>query len=150
MNNNGNKFYDFEDFRLDAVQGVLFRGQSLVSLTPKAVEILRLLVERSGKVVTKEEIFAKVWPDSFVEEANLSHHVFKLRKALGESEDRKLIETVPKRGYRFIGEVRDNDVSPELEPEADPAPTPWRIFAAAGGLLLILITIGWYVYSARQ
>src|SRR5215203_1096495 len=150
MSNNGNQFYEFEDFRLDVVQGVLFRGQSMVNLTPKAVEILQLLVERSGKVVTKEEIFAKVWPDSFVEEANLSHHIFKLRKALGESEDRKIIETVPKRGYRFIGEARGSDVSPELEPEAHPGPIPWRIFASAGVLLLILVSIGWYVYSARQ
>src|SRR5215213_726512 len=147
MNDNGNEFYEFEDFRLDAVQGVLFRGQSVVNLTPKAFEILRLLVERSGKVVTKEEIFAKVWPDSFVEEANLSHHIFKLRKALGESEDRKLIETVPKRGYRFIGDLRDGDVSSELERESHPAATRWRIFATAGALLLILVSIGWYVYS---
>ena len=82
MNDNAEKFYEFEDFRLDRFRDVLFRGDAIVDITPKAVQILKLLVERSGEAVSKEEIFAKVWPDSFVEEANLSHHIFKLRKAL--------------------------------------------------------------------
>src|SRR5215211_1053866 len=106
MNNDAGQVYEFEDFRLNAAQGVLFRRQSVVNLTPKAVGILLLLVKRRGEVVSKEEIFAEVWHDSFVEEANLSHHIFKLRKALDETEDRKFIETVPKRGYRFVGDLR--------------------------------------------
>ncbi|MEO6333554.1 MAG: winged helix-turn-helix domain-containing protein, partial [Pyrinomonadaceae bacterium] len=150
MNNEVHQLYEFEDFRLDAAQRVLFRGQSVVNLTPKAVEILLLLVGRSGEVVTKEEIFAEVWPDSFVEEANLSHHIFKLRKALGETEDRKLIETVPKRGYRFIGELRTEVRAQEPKHDFHSAPMPWRMFAAAGLVILILISIGWYVYSSRQ
>src|SRR5829696_5215354 len=113
MNNDVGQVYEFEDFRLDAAQGVLFRGRSVVSLTPKAVGILQLLVRRSGEVVSKEEIFAEVWQDSFVEEANLSHHIFKLRKALCESEDRRLIETVPKRGYRFVGEIKTAPTHPD-------------------------------------
>jgi DNA-binding winged helix-turn-helix (wHTH) protein/TolB-like protein/Flp pilus assembly protein TadD len=143
--------YQFDGFTLDAERRLLTdENGSVIDITPKAAEILCLLVENAGQLVTKEELIKRVWPDSFVEEANLSHHIFKLRKALGETEDRKLIETVPKRGYRFIGAVRGRDASPELEPEADPAPAPWRMLAAAGALLLILVSIGWYVNSARQ
>ena len=90
--------YRFEEFTLDAERRLLTgRDGSAIDLTPKAVAILCLLVENAGQLVTKEEVMKQVWADSFVEEANLSHHIFKLRKALGESEDRKLIETLPKR-----------------------------------------------------
>ena len=64
MNDNAEKFYEFEDFRLDRFRDVLFRGDAIVDITPKAVQILKLLVERSGEAVSKEEICAKVWPDS--------------------------------------------------------------------------------------
>src|SRR5829696_7027190 len=140
MNKEVRKIYGFEDFRLDAVQGVLFRGDSIVNLTPKAVEILRILVENAGQLVTKEELMERVWADSFVEEANLSHHIFKLRKALGETEDRKLIETVPKRGYRFIAELRNDNAAPEAEVVARPK-VPWRAVVAAGLVLLFLGSI---------
>src|SRR5436305_420945 len=97
--------YVFDNFRLDAHEKVLWRGGSIADVTPKAVEILLVLVERAGGVVSKEEILRAVWADSFVEEANLSHHIFRLRKALGESETEKFIETVSKRGYRFVREI---------------------------------------------
>src|SRR5215210_3797833 len=106
--------YMFDRFRLDAERRLLTDNSgSVIDLTPKAVDILCLLIENAGKLVTKEELMKRVWADSFVEEANLSHHIFKLRKALGETEDRKLIETVPKRGYRFIGLLGDLDDQPE-------------------------------------
>ena len=70
---------------------------------PKAFDLLLVLVENGGHLLVKEELMRLVWPDSFVEEANLSRNVFTLRKALGESEDGpEYIETVPKRGYRFV------------------------------------------------
>ena len=147
MNNNGNQFYEFEDFRLDAVQGVLFRGQSVVNLTPKAVEILRLLVERSGKVVTKEEIFAKVWSESFVEEANLSHHIFKLRKALGESEERKIIETVPKRGYRFVADLKTSN-APLDAVAGGSRKINWKI-AVVAMLVIAAAVAGWFAFSKK-
>jgi Tol biopolymer transport system component/DNA-binding winged helix-turn-helix (wHTH) protein len=99
-------FYEFEDFRLGRESMVLFRGNSIVDITPKSRELLRVLLENSGEIVRKEELLAQVWPDSFVEEANLSHHIYRLRRALGEeSTGGKFIETVPKRGYRFIAPV---------------------------------------------
>src|SRR5215203_2331792 len=132
--------YRFDGFTLDVERRLLTDdSRSVVDITPKAAEILCLLVENAGQLVTKEEVIKRVWADSFVEEANLSHHIFRLRKALGETEDRKLIETVPKRGYRFVGDLRGGDVSSEREPLVYPPPTSWRIFAAAGGLLLIVV-----------
>ncbi len=147
MNNDGKNFYEFEDFRLDAERGVLFRGETVVNITPKAVEILRLLVEKRGETVSKEEIFARVWPDSFVEEANLSHHIFKLRKALDEDDRPKLIETVPKRGYRFVGKLR------QPEPAVVAAQTNksfnWKVPAVVAILLSVAGTIGWFAVSRK-
>src|SRR5215204_3837394 len=145
--------YRFDGFTLNIERRLLTDDSgSVVDITPKAAEILCLLVENAGQLVTKEEIIKRVWSDSFVEEANLSHHIFKLRKALGETEDRKLIETVPKRGYRFVGELRSDDAaSAEPNPEVRSTPMPWWMFAAAAGVLLVILTsVGWYVYSSKQ
>src|SRR5262249_39657540 len=87
---------------------VLLRESEIVPLTPKAFETLLALVERSGHVVDKDELMRAVWPDTFVEEGGLTRNISVLRKALGDAESgRGYIETVPKRGYRFLGEVRD-------------------------------------------
>lgn len=107
MNSVTEKIYEFGKFRLDAENCILLEGENrIVDLTPKALQILCVLVEAGGRVVPKEEIIKRVWSDSFVEEANLSHHVFRLRKALGENDGNKFIETVPKRGYRFVSKVK--------------------------------------------
>src|SRR5215831_2784000 len=101
-------FYEFGRFRLDVDEGFLLRDGEVVPLTRKAFELLMALVEDSGHVFTKEELLKRVWPDSFVEEANLSRHVYALREALGESQsEQKFIETVPRRGYRFVAPVRE-------------------------------------------
>ncbi|HEX5733304.1 MAG TPA: winged helix-turn-helix domain-containing protein [Blastocatellia bacterium] len=110
------RFYEFSAFRLDADQRLLLRDGEVVPLTPKAIDLLVALVENSGHVLTKDELMKRVWPDSFVEEANLSHHVFTLRKALGEDRDgAKYIETIPRRGYRFVASVSQvQDESDEI------------------------------------
>jgi len=101
-------FYDFGPFRLDARKHLLLRGRQPVALTPKAFETLTLLVENSGRVLEKDELMKKLWPDSFVEEANLAQNISMLRKALGESpSDHRYIVTVPGRGYQFVAEVRE-------------------------------------------
>ena len=99
------------------------RNGSFVPLTPKAFELLLVLVRRSPLVVEKDELMTELWPDSFVEEGNLTQHVFALRRALGENHNEpQFIETVARRGYRFRAEVSEfgNGV-PELilEPHAD-------------------------------
>ncbi|HSE15772.1 MAG TPA: winged helix-turn-helix domain-containing protein [Pyrinomonadaceae bacterium] len=101
-------FYEFGPFRLDPSAPFLWREGRTVTLTPKALETLVVLVKHGGHVVSREELIEAVWPDTVVEENNLSVNVSMLRKALGEGEDgEKYIETVPRRGYRFTATVWD-------------------------------------------
>lgn len=100
-------FYEFGPFRLIPEESLLLREGRPVGLAPKDFEVLDALVRRAGSLVGKDQLLKEVWPDSFVEEANLSRHVYALRRALGEDpEGRACIETVPKRGYRFTANVR--------------------------------------------
>jgi TolB-like protein/Flp pilus assembly protein TadD len=93
---------EFGPFRLDATKRVLWRDGRIVPLPPKTLDLLAVLLEQRGDVVTKEELMRRVWPDTFVEEANLSVNVSALRKALGQQPGgRPYIETVSRRGYRF-------------------------------------------------
>jgi len=104
-------YYLFGPFLIDTREGLLLRDGEPVALTPKAFDTLVALVENSGHVMGKEELMRKVWPDSFVEENNLSQNISLLRKALHQESDdardtaAKYIETVPKRGYRFTAHV---------------------------------------------
>lgn len=98
--------YEFEGFRLDASHLLLFKNGVEISLAPKVVETLLVLVENRGKVLSKDEIMSLVWENSFVEEGNLSQNLHRLRKILGETKDGKpFIETLRRRGYRFVPEV---------------------------------------------
>ncbi len=98
--------YGFGPYRLDIIERVLLRDGQPITLPPKDLETLLVLVERAGHIVEKEELLEKVWPGVFVEEGNLARHVFNLRQVLGDSPDgRKYIETIPKRGYRFVAAV---------------------------------------------
>jgi TolB-like protein/DNA-binding winged helix-turn-helix (wHTH) protein/Tfp pilus assembly protein PilF len=97
--------YAFGDFRVDPQNRVLMRGEEPVALTPKGFDVLLVLVRSGGRIVSKEELMQAVWPDSFVEESNLTQTVFMLRKALGETAKQKYILTVQGRGYRFGPEV---------------------------------------------
>src|SRR4051812_103180 len=100
------RIYEFGAFRLDAAERLLFQGGEAVPLPPKVIETLLMLVENNGRLLEKEELIRQVWPDTFVEENNLNKNVSALRKALGEGRDeQKFIETVPKRGYRFVAKV---------------------------------------------
>lgn len=99
--------YDFGPFRYDAGQRLLFRGGELVPLVPKAIDTLHVLLERRGQVVDKAELMKLVWPGTVVEEVGLARNISVLRKALGDEADTgTYIETIPKHGYRFTGEVR--------------------------------------------
>jgi DNA-binding winged helix-turn-helix (wHTH) protein/tetratricopeptide (TPR) repeat protein len=109
MNGNGEKhFYQFKSFRLNVEERQLLQNESVVSLTPKAFDLLAVLVEQNGHLVEKDELLRTVWADSFVEEANIPRIVHTLRKTLGEDENgNKFIETVAKKGYRFVAEVTE-------------------------------------------
>jgi TolB-like protein/Tfp pilus assembly protein PilF len=102
----GRLVYKFGPFILDQLERVLLHGEESVSLTPKVFDTLVVLVESAGHLVTKEKLLQEVWPDTFVEEANLSVNIAVLRKALGKGVGkRQYIETISKRGYRFAADV---------------------------------------------
>jgi len=119
--------YQFGPYRLNVDERTLTRGGELVPLPPKVFDTLVVLVSNGGRLVDKERMMREIWPDTFVEEANLSVNISALRKALGDAPDgRAYIETVAKRGYRFVAQVRDlgpegggalSSVSGEVESE---------------------------------
>lgn len=105
MNRDAPRFYDFGAFRMDLEEHVLLRADKAVALTPKSFDTLVVLVLNSGRIVEKDELLKTVWPETFVEEATLAQNIFTLRKALGGSEGEQYIQTIPKRGYRFVANV---------------------------------------------
>lgn len=101
-------FYEFGPYCLDATERLLMRAGRSVPLPPKVFETLLVLVENSGRIMEKDELLHTLWPDSFVEESSLSQNIFQLRKALGEgASSPQYIETIPRRGYRFVSSVRE-------------------------------------------
>ena len=120
-----NPFYGFGPFRIDPENRQLLRADQPVPLTPKAFDTLLLLVERSGRLVSKDDLMKAVWPDTFVSEANLTQTIFMVRKALGESaSEQRFIVTVPGRGYRFAERVLE--VADLSEGRSAPVATPTR------------------------
>mgnify|MGYP003288743410 CR=1 FL=1 len=108
MSKRAQHLYEFGPYRLDTAEQLLLRDGEPVPLTPKAFEMLVVLVERNGHLVEKDELMKLVWSNAVVEESNLSNNVYALRKMLGEVEKgRSYIETVPKRGYRFTAAVKE-------------------------------------------
>ncbi len=102
------QFYEFANFRLDSSRKILLRDGLPVALTPKVFDTLEILIENAGLLLEKNELMEKIWRDRFVEESNLTSNIKMLRKALGDDAAQpRFIETVPRRGYRFIHEVTD-------------------------------------------
>jgi len=118
--------YEFGGFRFDARQGLLFkRNGQLVSLTPKSIELLRAFMESGGCVLTKEELLKRIWKGIFIEEGTLHRHVSFLRQSLKSEENgSQYIETIPKRGYRFVASVRVIEASDE---KRAPVPEKTRV-----------------------
>lgn len=97
------QLYEFGPFRLDVNERLLMRGGRVVPLSPKIFDTLLVLVENSGRIMGKDELMQTIWPDTFVEESNLTHNISQIRRALGSDE---YIETIPRRGYRFVFQVQ--------------------------------------------
>ena len=134
------KAYQFGAYRLDPADCTLYNGGDLIPLTPKAFDLLVLLIENRGRLTEKETLMKRLWPDAFVDEANLANNISLLRKALGDSAN--MIQTVPRRGYRFVG-----DVSEERPPAADVAEAPeqgshLRTFVIAAMLVALALVAG--------
>jgi DNA-binding winged helix-turn-helix (wHTH) protein/TolB-like protein len=108
MTGKSNKIYEFDSFRLDTAEQILLHKGESVALTPKVFDLLVVLLENHGHLLSKDELVKALWAESFVEEANLNVAVSALRKVLGEKpNENRFIETIPRRGYRFVAEVRE-------------------------------------------
>jgi DNA-binding winged helix-turn-helix (wHTH) protein/TolB-like protein/Tfp pilus assembly protein PilF len=164
-------YFEFGEYRLDLAEHRLLQNDLPVSLPPKAFDLLAVLIEKSGHLITKDELMRAVWKDAFVEESNLSLNIHMLRKIFGEQ---KFIETVPRLGYRFTEPVREiktealvfektthSQIVFEEEIETDataetkmllPAPRRHRFFslAIAAGVLLIIGAVAFFTFTRRQ
>jgi DNA-binding winged helix-turn-helix (wHTH) protein/tetratricopeptide (TPR) repeat protein len=117
MTSRGPGIYEFGAFQLDPVERVLLSHGQVVALTPKGFDLLFALVRNAGRVVNKEQLMTEIWPDTFVEENNLTVTISALRKALGEARsEQRYIQTVPRRGYRFSVSVRQSGGASPLAP----------------------------------
>jgi len=113
----------FGDFQFDPEAPLLTRGSRALELSPKALQVLAVLVGNAGRVVSKDDLLNIVWPEAVVEEGNLSVHIFALRRALGAGATRaEYIETIPKRGYRFaapLDSMHESDTGASATPQRD-------------------------------
>lgn len=141
--------YSFGPFVLDPVEKRLLRDGNPLALPPKALETLLALVEHRGHVMEKGELLERVWPDTFVEEATLTQNIFTLRKALGDSPNgHEYIETVPKRGYRFVAAVKamqGQEVSTAARPATLRAMPQRRLLWIAVPFLVATVSLGIYL-----
>jgi Tol biopolymer transport system component/DNA-binding winged helix-turn-helix (wHTH) protein len=166
-------FYEFGEFQLDPTERILLQHGTHVHLQPKTFETLLALVEHSGHVVRKEELLERVWPDTFVEEINLTKNISTLRKTLRNGNGAgEFIETIPTVGYRFIVKVRQVEngdymngrngdaarkaegvaISVEERHSASPSPQPrasifrrrqWLWYGLAL-LLIVGVSVAWF------
>jgi DNA-binding winged helix-turn-helix (wHTH) protein/TolB-like protein len=125
MNASPVRFYEFGPFRIDTVKRLLLHDGEPVALKSKCFEMLLVLAEARGEVLDKDELMRRVWPDTIVEESNITVYISTLRKALGENpQEHRYIVTIPGRGYSFVAEVKEGpEEIPELIPQAQPQPS---------------------------
>lgn len=152
--------FKFGDFILDVKEKALLRDRKPLAITPKVFELLRVLVENHGHLVEKSYLMDKVWPQSFVEESNLTFSIRQLRKVLGDGiAHPKFIETVPKRGYRFIADVEIQRQSLNGEVEAsvinkhstnEPAERRYVLWTTAGLLVVLGLVAMAYRFAGER
>ncbi len=135
----------FGDLCFHLAERTLTRNGENIPLPPKAAEVLALLIERNGQIVTREDLLATVWKGTFVEDGNINYTISLLRKALG---DKDLIQTVPRRGYRFNAEVRDDD--PELRSREPSPPRRSRTFMAIAVLVFVVLVFTGFEYFRNE
>src|SRR5207253_11404373 len=163
-----NHFYKFGEFIVDGDQKVLLRNDSPLPLAPKVFDTLLILVDSGGRIVEKEQLMSRLWPDSFVEESNLTFNIQQLRKALGDNARQpRFIETVARRGYRFIAEVNGESALASATKSELRSPSAIYPPATAGGsdkaakrsylpmaalavLVVGLIAIAWWFAQRRH
>src|SRR5512139_635598 len=155
------RIYRFSKYELDLYEGSLKLGGERLSLPPRTIQVLQLLIERRGEIVAKEDFFDKVWKGSFVEDNNLTVAVTQIRKVLGDSAKKaEFIETVPRKGYRFIAAVDtvSRNAPEDLPDETPPSglfpgspyrrPLTRRVMAAGiTAVLLVILAIAGFGYK---
>ncbi len=148
MANDFNNLYEFADCRFDGAKGKLWRNNKLILLSPKASELLNLLLERNGEYVSKEEIFEKVWADTFVEDGVLTQNIYTLRKALGKDADgQTLIENKTRLGYRITVPVFVKEAEKEKKEEERKVSVNKKFFSLSSFpifIVALLAIIGGY------
>ena len=145
--------FEFGPFHFDCAQHLLFQNDQVIQLAPKAAETLAVLLENHGQLVEKEQLMKAVWPDTFVEDANLTVHISALRRLFQDhantSGNEGYIETVPRRGYRFVAAVTERRAPPDQTPASTVADQPYAKphpraltlrFAVAGFCAIVLLT----------
>jgi Tol biopolymer transport system component/DNA-binding winged helix-turn-helix (wHTH) protein len=141
--------YEFGDFQLDMGDRVLIRNGNPVFMAPKLIDTLIVLVEHRGELVTKHDLMELLWPDTHVEEANLTQNIFMLRKILGEKNGAKFIETVPRRGYRFACELRPVSMKAGASTLREETRTRVVVTSSSSGISTgVLMAIGGSVLAA--
>jgi len=159
------RFYEFDRFRIDTKRHLLTRDGGPIAIKAKALDTLMLLVQYAGRLLEKDELMSRLWPDTAVEEANLTQNVFEVRKALGEVPgEQRFIATVARRGYRFVAEVRAvgdeasarDDLADGNRQSKPPLVGPARfarrtvIYAGVAAMVLSLLGTGLYVAARRS
>ena len=141
------RFYDFGNFRVDALRRTFLRDGQPVPLAPKAFEMLLALVERHGKIFSKDDLIRRVWPDTTVEENNLTVIISHLRKVVGENpNEHRYIVTIPGKGYRFVAPV--NEVAQE-EGGGSEAPLQRHDPLPHADEAQLQPVLRWYAHSSR-
>src|SRR5215471_1268732 len=143
---------EFHHYRIDARQKLLLRGTEVVPLAPKVFDTLLVLASARGRVVDKDDLLKQVWPGTFVEEGSLARIISSRRKVLGdEGGEQRVIETIPKRGYRFVAPIREvaSDERPLLPAASTRAALPpqreshrGRIAAALAAVAALGVLLG--------
>ncbi|MEW6210595.1 MAG: winged helix-turn-helix domain-containing protein [Acidobacteriota bacterium] len=165
MDKSANRFYEFGPFRVDEQARRLLKGAETVAISSKIFDLLLAIIESRGEVVRKDDLMARLWPDTIVEEHNLTQSVSVLRKVLGETPtDHRYIVTVPGTGYRFVAAVREVLEPPtrgqSSEAISDPVVSkpkaertwliPSRAFRVALLLLILLISFPWIASKSKR
>src|SRR5688572_30437147 len=147
--------YKFKNFHLDSGEKALLKDGKDVSITPKAFQLLRILVENHGEVVKKDELISRIWENSFVEEGNLAFTARLLRKVLDDdAKHPTFVETVPRKGYRFIADVSTCSVPSTIRSESGIPTKGWRhsrySFLSVALFILIVAVLASVSYFVRQ
>src|SRR5215467_9330068 len=145
VNNGERVIYEFGGFRLDPEHRILLRDGDPVTIWPKVFDTLVFLLQSGGRLVEKDELMQALWPESFVEESNLTQNIFVLRKILGDDRNgHGFIQTVPRRGYKFIAPVREEGLSAT---ESDLPASYWRVRSPFRGLQVFETEDAWLFFG---